>query len=633
MIIEKSIIRQAAKASGISEEDLAVFLAEGTQRIYQANEWLFQQSTPRQWAGIILEGDIELVRGLHGSSRHIATMIAGALISEGAFLEGDSHSNGAFTRSGATVWQISRDRIDAFRDRSPELFYRIVSRVAVGINRRLRMLSRQLYDNRQENLVMSGFRLEHDSLGMREISDDVYYGVQTQRAMENFAISGVFVRNFDHLVEGLAMVKKAAALTNHELGVLRKEQMQAICTACDEILEGRLHEHFTVDMFQGGAGTSTNMNANEVIANRGLEIMGRSKGEYQHLHPNDHVNCSQSTNDAYPTAIKLAVLLSNRNLVRAMEELQESLQSKAEEFSDVLKMGRTENQDAVPMTLGQEFSAYAVMIDSARLALERAADEFLDINMGATAIGTGINSPPGYARLVTRTLSDVSGFPLRKAKNLVEATQNAGTFVQMSATLKRAAVQISKICNDLRWMSSGPRCGLNEINLPPMQPGSSIMPGKVNPVIPEMVNQVCYQVMGYDAVVSMAAEASELELCMAEPIIAYDLLHGMMILKNACVTLAARCISGIEANRAICRSYVENSIGLVTALVPVIGYEQAAAIAKEALKGGGSVYDLVLQKGVLSKDRLNDILSPENMPDPREIPENHGQPGRDQSSM
>ncbi len=619
MIIESSIIRQAAKASGIGEEDLAVFLAEGRQRIYQPNEWLFQESTPRQWAGIILEGKVELVRGLHGASRHIATMVAGALISEGAFLEGDSHSNGAFTRGGATVWQISREKIDTFRAAKPDLFYRIVSRVAVGINRRLRMLSRQIYRHKQDAVVMSGFRLEHDSLGLRELSDDVYYGVQTQRAMENFAISGVFVRNFDHLVEGLAMVKKAAALANHELGVLGEARTRAICTACDELLAGRLHDHFTVDMFQGGAGTSTNMNANEVIANRGLELMGHSKGEYHHLHPNDHVNCSQSTNDAYPTAIKLAVLLSSRNLIRAMADLRQSLEKKAAEFSDVLKMGRTENQDAVPMTLGQEFSAYAVMIDSAGRALERAADEFLDINMGATAIGTGINSPPGYANLVTQKLSEVSGFALRRAGNLVEATQNAGTFVQMSATLKRAAVQISKICNDLRWLSSGPRCGLNEINLPPMQPGSSIMPGKVNPVIPELVNQICYQVMGYDAVVSMAAESSELELCMAEPIIAYDLLHGMMILKNGCVTLAARCISGIEANREICRGYVEKSIGLVTALVPVIGYEQSAAIAAEALQGGGSVYDLVLEKGVLTRVQLDDILRPENMTDPREI--------------
>ena len=620
MIIEMSSIRQAAKTTGISEEDLAVFFAEGTRRVYQPNEWLFQESTPRLWAGIILDGEVELVRGLHGSSRRIATMIAGSLISEGALLDGDSHNSGAFTRSGVVVWQIPVKKIALLRELKPDIFYRIVSRVAVGINRRLRMLTRQLHESRGGEVVLSGFRLEQDSLGMREISDDAYYGVQTTRAMENFAISGVSVKNFEHLVEGLAMVKKAAALANHELGAINDTRMLAICAACDELLNGKLHQFFTVDMFQGGAGTSTNMNANEVIANRGLELMGHAKGEYQHLHPNDHVNCSQSTNDAYPTAIKIAVLLSARNLLRAMEELRCALELKAEEFNDVLKMGRTENQDAVPMTLGQEFNAYGVMIDSASKAIERAGDEFLDINMGATAIGTGINSPPGYASLVTEKLAEISGFPLRKAKNLVEATQNAGTFVQMSATLKRAAVQISKICNDLRWMSSGPRCGLNEINLPPMQPGSSIMPGKVNPVIPELVNQICYQVMGYDSVVSMAAEASELELCMAEPIIAYDLLHGMMILKNGCVTLASRCVAGIEANRDICRSYVEKSIGLVTALVPVIGYEQSAAIAKEALKTGGSVYTLVLEKGLLSQEGLDEMLRPENMTDPRQIP-------------
>ncbi len=620
MKIDKSIITRVSKRSGISEEDLTIFFAEGEEHVYQPNEWLFQESTPRQWAGIILEGDIELVRGLHGTSRHIATLITGTLLSEGTFLEGDAHSNGAFTRNGATVWQIPRERIESFREKRPDLFYRIVGQIAVNLNRRLRVLSTQIYENMQDVQVMSGFRQEHDSLGQREISDHVYSGVQTQRAMENFSISGVLVSNFEHLVDGLAMVKKAAALANYELGVIDEEKMKAICAACDELLAGKLREHFSVDMFQGGAGTSTNMNANEVIANRGLELMGFTKGEYQHLHPNDHVNCSQSTNDAYPTAIKLGVLLSHRDLTRAMVDLRESLEQKAEEFNDVLKMGRTENQDAVPMTLGQEFSAYAVMIDSAIRALDRAAYEFLNINMGATAIGTGINSPPGYANLVTEKLSEVSGFDLRRAENLVEATQNAGTFVQMSATLKRAAVQISKICNDLRWLSSGPRCGLNEINLPAMQPGSSIMPGKVNPVIPELVNQICYQVMGYDAVVSMAAEASELELCMAEPIIAYDLLHGMMILKNGCVTLVSRCITGIEANRDICRGYVEKSIGLVTALVPVIGYEASAAIAKEALKTGGSVYELVLAKGLLSKEELDDMLRPENMTDPREIP-------------
>ena len=620
MLHEQSIIHQAAKASGIREEDLQAFFGEGEKREYQPNEWLFHESTPRGWAGIILDGEVELVRGLHGRSRHVGSMVAGSLISEGAFIDEDAHSNSAIAKGSAVIWQISKEKIDAYRQTKPDIYYRIVSRVAVGINRRMRVLSRQLYEDRPEAATVSGFRIEHDSLGQRELSDSAYYGVQTQRALENFAISGIFVKNFDHLVEGLAMVKKAAAQTNHELGVLDGEKTEAICRACDEILAGKWHDHFAVDMFQGGAGTSTNMNANEVIANRGLEIMGKAKGDYQYLHPNDHVNCSQSTNDAYPTAIKLAVMLSAKNLKRAMQELQQALENKASEFSDVLKMGRTENQDAVPMTLGQEFGAYAMMIDSATKAIDRAAYEFLDINMGATAIGTGINSPPGYASLVTEKLSEVSGFELRRARNLVEATQNAGAFCQMSATLKRAAVQISKICNDLRWLSSGPRCGLNEINLPPMQPGSSIMPGKVNPVIPELVNQICYQVMGYDAVVSMAAEASELELCMAEPIIAYDLLHGMMILKNGCVTLAARCISGIEANREVCRGYVENSIGLVTALVPVIGYEQSAGIAKEALKTGASVYELILTHKLLTAEKLDEILKPENMTDPREIP-------------
>lgn len=621
MILTEQIIKQASQASGIREEDLHAFFSQGEERTYQANEWLFHESTPREWAGIVLDGDVQLVRGLHGVSRRIGSLIAGALVSEGALLEGDAHSTGAFTRQGATVWQISRKKIESYREAKPDIFYRIIARVAVNINKRLRVISDQMFQGEQEPQAVSGFRLEHDSLGQREIPLGAYYGVQTKRAMENFAISGLHVSNFEHLIEAFAFVKKAAAMANCELDALDEPKMQAICSACDELLEGKLREQFAIDMFQGGAGTSTNMNANEVIANRGLELMGYNKGEYEHLHPNDHVNRAQSTNDAYPTSIKLAVLLSARDLTHAMQELCKALELKAEEFKDVLKMGRTENQDAVPMTLGQEFSAYAVMIGSAISAIEKAEDEFLNINMGATAIGTGINSPPGYATLVTKKLSEISGFPFRRAKNLVEATQNAGTFVQMSAALKRSAVQISKICNDLRWLSSGPRCGLNEINLPPMQPGSSIMPGKVNPVIPELVNQICFQVIGYDAVVSMAAEASELELCMAEPIIAFDLLHGLMILKNACLTLTSRCIAGIEANREVCRGYVENSIGLVTALVPVIGYEKSAAVAKEALKTGGSVYSLVLEKQYLSKKELDEMLKPENMTDPREISE------------
>ena len=614
------ILKTASKRIGVDQSDLQDFFAQGEQHTYEAEEWLFHESTPRKWAGLVLDGEVEIVRGLHGSTKHLAVLAPGALISESAFLDEVPHGTGALTRLGATVWQISRRGIEAYREEKPDVFYRIIARVAANISERLRMASERLSDGSGPGQLIGDIRVEHDSLGERELPAQAYYGVQTLRALENFAISGVRLHNFEHMIEALAFVKKAAALANHELGVLEEDKMKAICAACDELLAGKLHDQFPVDMFQGGAGTSTNMNANEVIANRGLELMGHEKAQYEFLHPNDHVNCSQSTNDAYPTSIKLAVLLSLQDLLGGMNQLREALQAKGEEFADVLKMGRTENQDAVPMTLGQEFNAYAEMIDSAMDALKRNSEEFLLINMGATAIGTGLNSPPGYAALVTEKLREVSGFQVQKADNLVEATQDCGAFAQMSGTLKRAAVQISKICNDLRWLSSGPRCGLNEINLPPMQPGSSIMPGKVNPVIPELVNQICYQIIGYDAIVSMAAEASELELNMAEPIMAYDLLHGLMILKNACITLTSRCIVDIEANREVCRQYVENSIGLVTALNPVLGYEKSAAIAKEALKTGGSVYDLVLEKGWLSKEQLDDMLKPENMTDPRQTP-------------
>nr|WP_028574696.1 aspartate ammonia-lyase [Desulfonatronovibrio hydrogenovorans] len=467
--------------------------------------------------------------------------------------------------------------------------------------------------------MLRDVRVEHDLLGEREVPNNVYYGIQTMRALENFPISGTPLKNFSHLVRSLAFVKKASAMANAELGVLSKQNMQAICAACDEILDGKLHDQFVVDMLQGGAGTSTNMNANEVIANRALEILGHQKGEYQHVHPNDCVNCSQSTNDAYPTAVKLAVYLSIQDALGALDELKKVLEIKEQEFSHVLKMGRTENQDAVPMTLGQEFGSYAITIGSAMDSMQVAAHGLLEINMGATAIGTGINSPPGYAELVTSKLTEVSGLPVRQALNLVQSTQDAGSFVQMAGNMKRAAVQISKICKDLRWLSSGPRCGLNEILLPPMQPGSSIMPGKVNPVIPEMVNQVCFTIVGYDVTVSMAAESGDLELNMAEPIMAYCLLHGLMILKNAAIVLNSRCIAGIEANEQRCLEYVQNSIGLVTALNPVLGYERSVAIAKEALETGSSVFDLVLEKGWLTREELDDLLKPENMTRPRAI--------------
>lgn len=615
------MLEAPARAMGVSVPELAAIAEKGDVRSYEGGACLFHESTPREWLGIVGAGEVEIVRGLHGRQTHLATLTEGAVISEGILLDDSAHSVSAFAcGSGAQVLQIPRDVLKNVKSGQADLYYRLVAKVAQRISDRLRATSKLLSEHQEAVPHLASYRTEHDSLGEREISNSVYYGVQTVRALENFAISGVPLRNFAHFVKALAYVKKAAAQANAQLHCLDQNVCDAIVQACDEVIAGKLHDQFVVDMMQGGAGTSTNMNANEVIANRGLELMGHSKGDYKYLHPNDHVNCSQSTNDAYPTAIKLAVINSLKDTLAAMAELQTQLQAKSVEFSQVLKMGRTENQDAVPMTLGQEFGAYAVMISNAMTALKRSVEELHEINMGATAIGTGINSPPGYADLVTRLLAEGTGVPLVKALNLVEATQDSGAFAQMAGTMKRAAVQVSKICNDLRWLSSGPRCGLNEINLPPMQPGSSIMPGKVNPVIPELVNQICYQIIGYDVTIAMASEASELELNMAEPIIAYDLLHGMMILKNACVTLATRCISGITANADRCREFVENSIGLVTALNPVIGYEKSAAIAKEALATGGSVYALVLQKGWLTQEKLDDLLSPANMTDPRQLP-------------
>ena len=616
----EEIVEVGSANIGIGADDFRAVVEKGKSKTYAPGTWLFHESTPRLWVGIVQEGKVEIVRGLHGSQVRLASLGRGAIVGEGALLDDSAHSTGGFTPQGAVVHEVPRRAWEELRRNKPDLFYRIVAQVARRMSDRLRYTSEKLLAAGAPEHALQNVRREHDLLGEREVPNHAYYGVQTIRALENFPISGTPLKNFGHFVHALAYVKKAAAMANAELGVLPKDKMKAISRACDEIIAGNLHDHFVVDMIQGGAGTSTNMNANEVIANRALEIMGHAKGEYEYLHPNDDVNCSQSTNDAYPTAIKLAVIFSAKDTVGAMGELQAALEAKANEFADVLKMGRTENQDAVPMTLGQEFGAYAVMIGDAMRAISNAAAEFHEINMGATAIGTGINSPPGYAELVTRKLAKVTGLPLHKAANLVEATQDGGSFAQMSGNMKRAAVQISKICNDLRWLSSGPRCGLYEITLPPMQPGSSIMPGKVNPVMPEMVSQVCYQIMGYDMTISMAAEASELELNMAEPIMAYDLLHGLMILKNACIVLTSRCVVGIKANRDRCRQYVENSIGLVTALNPVLGYEKSVAIAKEALETSRSVYQLALEKKWLSKKALDDILKPENMTNPRQIP-------------
>jgi aspartate ammonia-lyase len=616
MKLDSEKIAQTAQRVGIKPEDLAAVVQRGTAVEYKPADYLFHESTPRQWLGVLLEGEVDLVRGQHGQHVLIGLAQPGALLAEGVMLDDSPHTTSAVTRQGARVWQIPRAELDQVRAEHPDVFYRLVGQVARRLSDRLRASAERLAKEGGP-ATLTNVRREHDSLGERDVPGYAYYGVQTLRAVENFPFSGVQVRHYDHFVRALACVKKAAAQANTELGVLKKDIANAIARACDEILTGKLHDQFVVDMIQGGAGTSTNMCANEVIANRALELLGHAKGEYQFCHPNDHVNCSQSTNDAYPTAIKLGVWFTLRDTLNALRELKLALEAKAKEFADVIKMGRTENQDAVPMTLGQEFSAYAVMIGDGLRHLEHAGEELLEINMGATAIGTGLNSPPGYAPLCTQKLAQVSGAPVRLAENLVEATQDSGQFARMSSAMKTAAVQLSKICNDLRWLSSGPRCGLYEIRLPSMQPGSSIMPGKVNPVVPEVVNQICFQIIGNDVTVAMASEASELELNMAEPIIAFNLFFGLTLLRNAAVVLTARCISGIEPNRERCREYVQNSIGLVTALNPVLGYEKSAAIAKEALKTGGSVYDLVVAKGWLTKDKLDELLRPENMTHPR----------------
>lgn len=462
-------------------------------------------------------------------------------------------------------------------------------------------------------------RSEHDLLGNRDIPADAYYGVHTLRAVENFPITGIPISIYPELISALAAIKQAAALSNMDLGLLDKTRGAAIIAACEDIRAGRLHEQFVVDVIQGGAGTSTNMNANEVIANRALEILGHAKGHYGHLHPNEQVNMSQSTNDVYPTALKIATYHGVFHLIDAMAVLRKGFERKADEFKDVLKMGRTQLQDAVPMTLGQEFSTYGVMIGEDEERLREAALLICEINMGATAIGTGIASHPDYARLVCQHLAGITGIPLVTAANLIEATQDCGAFVQLSGVLKRVAVKISKICNDLRLLSSGPRAGLNEINLPAVQAGSSIMPGKVNPVIPEVVNQVAFEVIGNDLTVTFAAEAGQLQLNAFEPIIAHSLFKSVSHLREACLTLEKRCVSGITANRERLRAYVENSIGLVTALNPYIGYANATAIAVEAHETGRSVYDLVLEKGLLPAETLAAILHPDVLTRPQSM--------------
>ncbi|CAM3994734.1 aspartate ammonia-lyase [Psychrobacter arenosus] len=470
-----------------------------------------------------------------------------------------------------------------------------------------------MVDNTQQNTDNPLTRTEADLIGAQAVPADALYGIQTQRAHQNFNITGVPISHFPELVKALAMVKLAAAKANYQHGLLSDDKLKAITEACTDLINGEHHEQFIVDLIQGGAGTSTNMNANEVIANIGLAKLGFKSGEYKHLHPNNDVNRSQSTNDVYPTAARLAIVFAAQPLIEAVTKLQESLAAKGEAFSGILKMGRTQMQDAVPMTLGQEFNAFASDLRGETARIKRSCNQLCEVNLGGTAIGTGINAPNGYARLAVDELAKITDLPVKLAEDLIAASSDMGSFITFSGTLKRLAIKLSKLSNDLRLLSSGPRTGFSEINLPAVQPGSSIMPGKVNPVIPEAMNQTAFQVMGTDMTITMAAEAGQLQLNAMEPLIVYNLLNNARMLEKSIRMLDELCIQGITANEDRCNFHVENSIGIVTALVPHIGYENATRIAGQALLSGAGVSELVKQENLLSEAELAAILSPNNM--------------------
>ncbi len=589
------------------------------ERTVDAGEYLYRYGVARTEMFFVCSGEVEILRDLEDDTMVIANLGEGNFLGEGMLLDETLHTTSCRASVRSTVLVMKRSDMDQVFNDDPETARKVLTAVARVVAYRLRTANYG-HAGKPGTIDERGtVRMEHDLLGDRPLPGEAYYGIQTLRAVENFPITGIQVGHFPNFVRAFAMVKKAAARANFILGYLNDDIAVAIGAACDEIIDGNFHHHFVVDMIQGGAGTSTNMNANEVIANRALEIMGHHKGEYEIIHPNNHVNLSQSTNDAYPTAIRLGILLTHRRLTNALEDLRSAFRTKAEEFADVIKMGRTQLQDAVPMTLGQEFGAFASTIGEDIQRADEMVRLFREINLGATAIGTGINTDPDYSKLAIAELAKISGQDFVQAADLVEATSDMGAFITFSGVLKRIAVKISKICNDLRLLSSGPRTGLNEINLPAMQPGSSIMPGKVNPVIPEAMNQVAFQVIGNDLTVTMAAESGQLQLNVMEPVLALNILQSMRILRNAIPLLADRCVKGITANRERCRELVEGSIGIITAVNPYIGYENSTRLAKNALETGRSVMELIIEEGLMTETELADILKPENMTKPRRM--------------
>jgi len=618
------LIGESSLFTGLAPTTVARIAEAARPQSYAPGDFLFRNGEPRTTFYLIVRGRLELLEGPVGGAageerlRRLVTLGPGDEVGEASLLHVAQHSSSARALTALEVLALPAASVRAVLTQDAGAAIEVLTRVSLVIALRLQYSSTR--DVGRAQVYRSGLtRREHDLLGERDVPADALYGVQTLRGVENFAITGIRLFHYPIFVRSLALVKLAAARANARLGLLPPPVAAAIERACLEIDDGHMHGHFVVDMIQGGAGTSTNMNANEVIANRALEILGRPRGDYEGCHPNNHVNLSQSTNDVYPTAIRITTVYALQDLLSALEGLRAALAERGEAFRDVLKMGRTQLQDAVPMTLGQEFTAFAVTTEEDIARLRETARLFLEVNLGGTAIGTSINADPRYPEIAVEELRRATGLDVVLAANLVEATPDMGAFVMFSGTLKRVAVKLSKMCNDLRLLSSGPRAGLYEISLPAMQPGSSIMPGKVNPVIPEVVNQVAFQVIGNDLTITLAAEAGQLQLNVMEPVIAFNIFQSLDMLAAAVRTLTERCIRGIRANREHCRDLVERSIGVVTALVPTIGYERASEVASEALETGRSVRSLMIEKGYLSVAELDELLSPESMTQPRSL--------------
>jgi aspartate ammonia-lyase len=583
---------------------------------FAAGETIQAEGEIRDRLLLIQSGAVEILRLEEGKPAvPLVTFGPRDALGEGVLLGESASSATAVARTPVTALAADGDKLRAVLDADLEVKARIYGRVIQEMSARLSQLAPRGAPD-MLGLIPGNTRTERDLLGDKAVPADAYFGVQTARAMGNFQITGVPISLYPDFIASFALVKIAAAKANRDCGVISEKVCDGIVAAASEVVQGKLLEQFAVDVIQGGAGTSTNMNVNEVIANRALEIMGYEKGDYQHCRPNDDVNASQSTNDAYPSSLKLTMLTTNQRLVAELKLLVEAFRAKAQEFDDVLKMGRTHLQDAVPMTLGQEFEAFALTLEGEVDGIELGAASLLSINMGGTAVGTGLNAPPGYSEKVVTYLRKETGFAFVLASNLVEATQDTQSFVFYSSRLRSLALKLIKVCNDLRLLASGPRAGLGEIRLPERQPGSSIMPGKVNPVIPEVMNQICFKIMGNDLAVCMAAQAGQLQLNVMEPVIAASILESIRMMMNGSATLRANCIEGIEVNREICEDNIARSIGVVTALVPVLGYKSSTALAAEALTTGKGVVELVREQGLLSEEQIAEVLAPERMARP-----------------